>query len=209
MSDHSHGKILSRLERSKHMSDLSYGRIRIGGWLSKKNVPEFIKALNADYPSNNIKVAFDLECYLSKDRLEFSFQDLNAGIFMCLESVCQKYGLSYIRESESSYSAEAEVVYWTPGMIEPTTRCANNEGEVLLSHKQVTKWVSDLSSYIKKVKNVQSAPLTLNDTEDFHNAWAKDILDHNEVDPLRLLSICLEDYYPSEEPKLPPFEVGS
>jgi len=188
------------------MSDLGYGKIRIGGQLSRNFAIPFLTAINADYDEGEqITKIDDLINYISDDCLEFSSRQLNAGIFMCLESACQKYRLSYKRESESTDSNEAEVSYWIPGMLEPTTRCANNAGEVLIALSDIRTNMKNVRAFIKEIKNVKGAPLKINSTDEYHSVWAKDILDHNKIDPLRLLSICLDEYFPAEDPELPAF----
>ncbi len=126
------------------MGDYFPGRIHIGGSIDLKKVDMddlgrlawLLSEQHPDYAGNEPKHSINA----SKPETFMAAVDKNAKVIICedaeasggmfedIEEVCQHLGLSYDRWSDAKYECEGEYVRYRPGMKEPFTVEANNDG---------------------------------------------------------------------------------
>ncbi len=118
------------------MSERLCAEIRIGGRLSRGQLPEFLKAVS----KARVSLEWGDACFTptTADELLESLRDgrlwlcddqASYGEFPELESACRALGLSYTRRSEGKYERDAEIVEWRPGMAEPLSRVGSNHSQ--------------------------------------------------------------------------------
>lgn len=126
------------------MVDYFPGRIYIGGTINPKTVDMddlnrlayFLNALGPDYagsePLHNVDGTDPMSFLKAVDRQKgvIVCEDCQAcrGQFDDIEDVCRQMGLSYDRWSDSSGEYEGEYQRFRPGMKDPFTVEANNNG---------------------------------------------------------------------------------
>lgn len=122
------------------MSDRFCGQITIGGRISRRRLPKFLKAIAAsgaflewgDAPFEPVSID-NVTSNLRDGRLILYDDEARFGEFESLETACRRLRLGYTRHSESKYEFEAELVDWRPGMREPIVRmCCSNSPNVLV-----------------------------------------------------------------------------
>ena len=122
------------------MADRFCAQITIGGRLTRRRLPRFLKAIAdsrgslewGDAPFQPAS-ADELTAALSAGRLVLCDDQARFGEFENLEAACRRLHLAYTRHSESRYEFEAELVDWRPGMREPIVRmCCSNSQNVLV-----------------------------------------------------------------------------
>ena len=111
------------------MSDNFWGKIEIGGKLSRKDLPRFFEAAGIG----------EQEVIESAEEGTFVREDDAAryGEFDGLESLCQELGLPYIRWSEGKYEFSPEVSFWIPGMSGPDTSITDNSNNIVVDVRVV------------------------------------------------------------------------
>jgi hypothetical protein len=122
------------------MGDYYNGSITIGGKLPRSKIMELCAAVGAEgagfdwgvEDANAEAVAALVESADFDGELSVYANDALNGSFEDLEDTCRDLGLAYCRHSDACGEAEAETVYWRPGMGEPEAVGADNEGHLMI-----------------------------------------------------------------------------
>jgi hypothetical protein len=123
------------------MGDYYNGSITIGGKLPRSKIVELCDAVDAEgagfdwgeHDANAAAVAALVEADDFDGELSIYSNEALGGSFEDLEVVCRDLGLAYCRHSDADGEAEAETVYWRPGMAEPESVGADNAGHLMVS----------------------------------------------------------------------------
>lgn len=187
------------------MSDHFYARIRIGGRLPSKDLPEFLDTINGEISER--KTEEDLRgCTQKAGCLDLEDNQARYGQFNDVETYCRKHNLSYVRDSDSYAEYDAEKAFWRPGMKEAECLLTNKNAHPVIDKRNILEYMEDLRKFLKKVKSVDDAPIKINSEHPHHAAYAKRILETNSIDVLDLLQLRINMEYP-DSGTLPAFEI--
>jgi hypothetical protein len=192
-------------ERSVVMADWFYGRIRIGGRLPRKDLPEFMKTISSEISEG--KTEEELRGYIvDAGCLELDDPQARYGRFDGIEEYCRQHGLTYVRDSDSYGECDAEKVFWRPGMESAECLLTNKNEHIVIEKRNLLTYINDLKKFLEKVKSVDDAPLKINSKNPHVEAYAKHILATNEINPLDLLTLRINMEYP-DVGEIPAFEI--
>lgn len=145
------------------MSERYATQITIGGRISKRRLPQLLKAVRAagvachwGEPPLEPQSEAEILAAVHENELVLCDDQVRAGEFTELESACRKLGLSYSRWTEGFCEYDAEIVDWRPGMKEPRRRIGSNSGSATyVPEDQVRKALQYLESgQINKAKKL-------------------------------------------------------
>jgi hypothetical protein len=122
------------------MGEYCPGQITIGGKLPKSKIPELAEAIDAegvgfDWNEKDANAEAIVALLARPDfdgKLDLYDARASYGTFEDLETSLRELGLAYNRHSDAVAEAEAETVYWKPGMDEPEELNADNEGHLMV-----------------------------------------------------------------------------
>ncbi len=165
------------------MADRFPAQILIGGQVSrtKRLYPDdpdddttilqgLVSALNDDGASPEYgDVAIDDKCtekelekYIDCGWLRLRQDQAVLGEFPETEQFCIDNGISYDRNSDHYCEYDAELLYWRPGMMEPTIRYADARGDEVVAGATVRKAMALLDGISKlSVLNVDAVTTVL------------------------------------------------
>ena len=144
------------------MPDCIPATIMIGGKLRKAKLDEFRALLPPDG---------DLDEAIEKgEAFEGSDGDAAWGDFPELTAFCRKNKLTYRHSADAKYEYNGEVFWWEPGMKDPITSLATQEGRVYITGERLKVLlnqggtlqdvVDDLERFAKPVPPLQVVGVT-------------------------------------------------
>ena len=104
------------------MADKFWGRIEIGGTLSKEDLSRFCKAAGVNEEN------FDQ--HIEAQHFVIDENECPLGEYPELETLCRDLGLPYIRQSDGMYDYSPEYVFWTPTQDEIESIILDHSGEL-------------------------------------------------------------------------------
>jgi hypothetical protein len=134
------------------MAEYSYGSIKIGGNLSKKQQTEIVNILEADYPDLLVDSIDQLTDFIVEevtgDVLFFEFDHLPYGEFEYLENYCQMNKISFMSYAAASFDYPEERKIYNPknsGIDYPRT-IISAYGEDMIPSKDLVSVLNQLNS---------------------------------------------------------------
>ncbi len=150
------------------MSDRFYVTMSIGGMITRDNLDNLFKAIDEsrleDRDHRSIDNKKDLEeCAVSGHPLGLAYDQANYDAIDDLKRFCQDNNLSYRIRWESSGEYEAEIQFWTPGMIEEYEKCVTNNGYDYIHADDVRRIIRDHEKHPAVALKILADSLPLED----------------------------------------------